>query len=161
MEGHADLLVGEVPLGFQSSSRSGVVGPAVVFEALARDVLCWAIQREAGIRMIYAESNVREGASLVARIRGVPGTIRCEVVAVIDEPDRKGFVVETVPGHTLQGREAFVVERRGTETHFTVIEYSRPKSWIARLPGARAVQRRVLDRYVPAAMRVASRHLPG
>jgi uncharacterized protein (UPF0548 family) len=35
-----------------------------------------------------------------------------QVVAVVDEPDRKGFAYSTFAGHPIRGEEAFLVERR-------------------------------------------------
>ena len=81
----------------------------------------------------------------------LPVTTRCEVTEVIDEQDRAGFRYRTVPGHPLEGEELFLVERIGGRTVFTVSETSRPATLVAKLPGARAVQARINERYLDAA----------
>jgi len=49
---------------------------------------------------------------IVARIGPLRVREPVEVVAVVDEADRKGFAYRTLAGHPIRGEEAFVVSRR-------------------------------------------------
>lgn len=40
----------------------------------------------------------------------------CQVVYVLDEPDRQGFAYGTLPGQPESGEEAFVIERADDDT---------------------------------------------
>jgi uncharacterized protein (UPF0548 family) len=73
---------------------------------------------------------------------------------VIEEPDRRGFVYGTLPGHPESGEESFVLVRQSDgAVIFTVEATSRPASLLARLGGpvTRWVQAVATDRYLKAA----------
>jgi len=77
----------------------------------------------------------------------------CRVVAVIEEPDRFGFVYGTVPTHPERGEESFVVARNADGTvDFEVTAVSQPRHPLARLcpPLARRLQRSATTRYLDA-----------
>jgi uncharacterized protein (UPF0548 family) len=79
--------------------------------------------------------------------------IPCRVVDVVDEPDRRGFVYGTLPGHPECGEESFVLERRPDGAiAFTVAAFSRPATLLARIggPAARGMQRFMTGRYLAA-----------
>ena len=136
---------------FRSTARSRDVGDEGAFGPVAEAVLTWRIQQRAGFRIIVAPERAVLGGPFVARAPHLPVTTRCEVTEVIDEQDRAGFRYRTVPGHPLEGEELFLVERIGGRTVFTVSETSRPATLVAKLPGARAVQARINERYLDAA----------
>jgi uncharacterized protein (UPF0548 family) len=94
---------------------------------------------------------VSEG--LEVRLRLGPLTVPVRVVRVVDEPDRRGFVYGTLPGHPETGEEAFLVERDADGTWIKVRAFSRPARWYSRLGGPVTswMQRRYTERYVAAA----------
>jgi len=141
--------------GFRSSSRSRDVGDATAFARVAGALLAWDIHRGAGFRIIEAPARARVGATFIARAPFLPVTSRCEVVSIVDEPDRKGFTYRTLPGHPLEGEETFAVELRDGRTTLTVSERSRPARLITKLPGARWVQGRINNRYLEVAASIA------
>jgi uncharacterized protein (UPF0548 family) len=65
-----------------------------------------------------------------------PFTVPCEIVYVLDEPNRSGFGYGTLPGHFERGEEAFVVERdQQDRVWFRVTAFSRPARWPTLLAG--------------------------
>ena len=59
----------------------------------------------------------------------------CRIVAVVDKSDRYGFAYGTLPGHPECGEEAFLVTREPDGTvRLTVTAFSRPASWLTRIP---------------------------
>ena len=63
-------------------------------------------------------------------------TVPCEIVYVLDEPNRAGFGYGTLPGHVQRGEEAFLVERdQQDRVWFRVTAFSRPARWITVLGG--------------------------
>jgi len=155
-DGVPATIVGEVPPGFRSSERSRDVGDASVFDAMSDAVLTWGLQRAARVRLTQASPRAEVGALVEGTVtKGLAGLvraqIRCEVVGVVDEPHRRGFAYGTVEGHVLAGEEAFLVELVDGRTIVTVRQFSRPARWLARLPGARVVQRRINARYLDGA----------
>jgi len=141
--------------GYRSSSRSRYVGSGDAFARVAAGLMAWDVHREAGFRIVEAPEIAVVGGTFVAHAPLFPVTSRCEVTAVIDEPDRRGFTYRTLPGHPLDGEETFLVERQNGGTVFTVSERSRPASMLTRLPGARWAQSRINDRYLGGAERIA------
>lgn len=108
-----------------------------------------------GTEEVYAESGeqlVRSGESAVLLLGVGVLSIRepVRVIAVIDEPNRRGFSYGTLPGHPLSGEELFVVERRDDDSVWlTIRSISRPASplgW-AVLPVLRLAQLWFLSRY--------------
>ena len=82
----------------------------------------------------------------------------CRVVAVHDEPGRRGFTYVTLPGHPEQGEETFEV-RLGADATVTaeVSAYSRAEWPLARMlaPATRWAQRLMAGRYLDALQRTA------
>ena len=73
-----------------------------------------------------------------------------QVLAVVDEPDRKGFAYGTLAGHPVRGAEAFLVERRTDgSVWLTIRSLTRPASglWGALYPVALLAQRLYRRRY--------------
>lgn len=126
-----------------------------MFARVADALLAWDIHRAAGFRIVEAAPTAEVGTRLIARAPFFPVTSRCEVTAVVDEPERRGFTYRTLPGHPLEGEETFRVELRDGRTMFGVSERSRPASLLTRLPGARWFQGRINERYLTAATRIA------
>jgi uncharacterized protein (UPF0548 family) len=73
------------------------------------------------------------------------------VVAVLDEPRRRGFAYGTLPGHPESGEESFIVSMGDDDVvTFIVRAFSRPGGRLTRVagPAGRIVQQRITDRYV-------------
>jgi uncharacterized protein (UPF0548 family) len=73
-----------------------------------------------------------------------------QVVAVVDDPDRKGFAYGTLAGHPVRGEEAFLVDRRTDgSVWLTIRSLTRPASglWGAACPVALLAQRLYRKRY--------------
>ncbi len=111
--------------------------------------------------VVYADTGVelvRAGDSAVLLLgwRALRFREPVRVVAVIDEPNRRGFAYGTLPGHPLSGEELFVVERRDDDSVWlTIRSLSRPASpaWWAALPVLRLAQLWFLSRYEHALTR--------
>jgi uncharacterized protein (UPF0548 family) len=125
------------------------------FEAAADAVLRWRVQRNAGLR-VEGPPDAQLGARVVlglglGRVRlGAP----CQVVAVVDEPTRRGFAYGTLPGHPESGEEAFLVswfpDAPGSPVVLRIVAFSRPATRLARRAGpvGRLVQNAITRRYL-------------
>jgi uncharacterized protein (UPF0548 family) len=152
---HLGASLGEVaPPGFawlrdQVSAGHG----AADLERATEVVRSWRVLTGAGIRLDPPLPTQRTGAEVVQRVRVGPLllTAPCVVVAVLDEPRRRGFAYGTVAGHPECGEESFVVEQDDDgAVRFTITSFSRPGTWWSRLgaPVTRRVQRATVDRYL-------------
>lgn len=144
------------PVGWDRLERSTTLGTGrACFEAAARLLLTWQVQRRAGIRVAASSPRVHAEAVAVLRLGigpvGINAPVR--VVYVVDEADRQGFAYGTLAGHPETGEELFLVERATDDTVAGSIRaFSRPASRLARLlpPATRAVQHRMARRYLTA-----------
>lgn len=91
-----------------------------------------------------------DGALLMFGWRALSVRVPVRVVYVIDEPNRRGFGTGTLPGHPLDGEEAFIVERRDDDSVWlTIRAFSRPAHpalWPV-VPVLRGAQAIVINRY--------------
>jgi uncharacterized protein (UPF0548 family) len=115
-------------------------------------ILGWGLHRGAGLSVPDAPV----AADATYRLRLGPVPVPVQVVRVLDEPDRRGFVYGTLPGHPEVGEEAFLAERDAEGTWVHVRAFSRPGTWYARLggPAGRLAQRMITERYLRAAERL-------
>lgn len=150
-------LAPELPRGYHHLDESRRVGDASAYDDLVAFVLGWGLQRESGIRVPAGLPDAAAGLRTVLRLG--PLRVPVEVVAVVDEPDRGGFVYGTLPGHPECGEELFSVERRSDGTWIVVRAFSRPGRWFTRLgaPLTGLAQRAMTERYLRAALRRAAR----
>ena len=143
------------PRGYHLDRWSSQLGDDVgVFEAASRAIREWQVQRGAGL-VVCAEGPpaVDDVVALSAPLPLGWIDVVCRVVAVIDEPNRSGFVYGTLPVHAEQGEESFMVERDADgQVTFEIIAVSKPKHPLARLapPITRFMQRRATERYLDA-----------
>jgi uncharacterized protein (UPF0548 family) len=107
--------------------------------ARARDaVLTFAMHNHAGARIRTDAERAAPGVRLTVTMG--PFTVPCEVVYVIDEPDRGGFGYGTLHGHQESGEESFLVERDAQgRVWLRVTAFSRPARWPTVLAGPLAV----------------------
>ena len=148
---------GRLPRGYHRlHHRMPVADTPEAFDRAREAVLTFAMHRGAGARIRAvpvsgAWSSGRRGEPEdIGPERAAPGvrltvtlgpfTVPCQVVYVIDEPDRAGFGYGTLPGHQESGEEAFHVERDATgRVWLRVTAFSRPARWPTILAGPLAV----------------------
>jgi uncharacterized protein (UPF0548 family) len=123
-----------VPVGYRGSERS-VRLQSELWEFGAGEVLRWGVKTRSGFT-VEGEGPVRTGQRywLIAHVGPLKIREPVQVVAVVDEPDRKGFAYGTLTGHPVSGEEAFLIERRQDgSVWFSVRSVTRPSSGAWRL----------------------------
>ncbi|MEU1485681.1 DUF1990 domain-containing protein [Streptomyces sp. NPDC005752] len=132
-------LLGPLPDGYNHLHHRAAVGRGRAdFEAAGAAVTEWRMHRAAGAGV--RASAVRAAAGVTVDVSAGIGPLRvtapCAVVWTAYEKDRTGFAYGTRAGHPECGEESFVVELAEDGTvWFTVMAFSRPASWYARLAG--------------------------
>lgn len=131
------------------------------FAAVADAVLTWNVHRRAGLRVTTSALRAAEGVDVTARVGLGPLGLRvpCRVVWAFHDARRAGFAYGTLPGHPESGEESFVVELDDhDDVWFTVVAFSRPARWYAKLGGplTRLAQDVATRRYVAAARKAAT-----
>ena len=140
-------------------TREAVLGSGrELLERAGRDLISWEMHRRAGL-VVVVDGPATPGRRVTLRPSTGPAawlrlTAPCEVTAVVDRPDARGFTYRALPGHPEAGTETFVVERDpATDVVRIRIEArSRHATLLARLgaPIARAEQDRLTRRYLTA-----------
>lgn len=127
-----------------------------VWAAATTALMRWQVKTRSGFRVQDSESrraeHVRLGRLwLVAKMGPLRIHEPIEVVAIADEPDRKGYAYGTLNGHPVNGEEAFVVERRADDSVWLTIRSvtwsSRSRWWLA-TPVVRVLQPFYRRRYL-------------
>jgi uncharacterized protein (UPF0548 family) len=128
---------------------------AAVFDDAVERLETWAPQRHLGARVVPGDQRPHLGATVLVDLRLGPIAIAVpnRVVAVVNEPDRRGYAYGTLPGHHERGEESFVITRDadGTVTACITVD-AVPASLVARLAGplVRPLQRYAIRRYLDA-----------
>ena len=93
-----------MPAGYHHVQVERRLGGPEVFDRAAGFVLGWGLQRGAGMR-VPADGPAVEGQRVEMRLGPGPASLVApvQVVAVVDEPDRRGFAYGTLPGHPEAG----------------------------------------------------------
>lgn len=153
----AAALLDAPPPGFEALRASQPLpggSPDVVGDALTT----WRLHRLAGLR-VDADGPAHPGSTVVSELVVGPLALAapCRVLDVVRTDDVVALVYATLPGHPEHGVERFAVERGPGGLVFTVTAVSRPGRWFVRAGGraTRAVQARVTERYLAAALHVA------
>jgi uncharacterized protein (UPF0548 family) len=139
---------GPAPPGYDHDHNHEELGHGEVVFAAAREAIRQWRMFPAPLATIEPEGiPIAEGeiAGVVMRVFGLWFLNAARIVYVIDEPRRFGFAYGTLPGHVERGEERFLVEWRPDDTVvYTIVAFSRPRYWLARLakPIARRLQRR-------------------
>ncbi len=149
--------LGPLPADYHHLDREFVIGQGrAAFDDAAAALMRWGVQRRVtGIRVSASADTVEEGAVAVVRLGWGPFALRAPVriVAVVDEPGRRGFAYGTLPGHPECGEESFVLgyDEHGDDGPVTlrIRAFSRPSSVLTRLGGpiGRWVQRGITRLY--------------
>lgn len=158
--GSVNLEPERVPAGFRTFRHEAAIGSgAERWASAAAEVLEWALQRGAGIRVSTPWVVVGDDVTLTIPLLGiVPVRAYARVLAVVDEPARRGFVYGTLPGHPERGEEAFLVTIDDAGTVRVVVQgFSRPAPgiWMLGAPALRLVQAVYTRRYLRALVRAA------
>jgi uncharacterized protein (UPF0548 family) len=129
---------GRLPPGYHRlHHRTRIAADPAAFTRARDAVLTFAMHNRAGARIRADADRAAPGVRLTVTLW--PFTVPCEVVYVVDEPDRAGFGYGTLPGHQERGEEAFLVERDADGVWLRVIAFSRPARWPTLLAGPAAV----------------------
>ena len=123
----------------------------MVWQRAADEVLRWKVKTASGF-VVDATGPVSPGARVVVTAHpfGLAVVEPVEVVSVVQEATRIGFSYRTLPGHPVDGEEAFIVHRRGDEVHLTIRSLTRAASqqpWRLLFPLLLIAQRVVRRRY--------------
>lgn len=156
--GSLDLEPERVPAGFRAFRREAAIGSgAERWVSAADEVLAWRLQRGAGIRVSTPRVVVGDDVTLTIPLLGVvPVKAYARVLALVDEPARRGFVYGTLPGHPERGEEAFLVTIDDAGIVRVVVQgFSRPAPgiWMLGAPVLRLVQAIYTHRYLRALAR--------
>jgi uncharacterized protein (UPF0548 family) len=130
--------------GYRGYVKSVNIGDGEArWEFASTEVLRWGIKTRSGFTVLASHASDRMPRVTVDRRYWLvahlgPFRIRepIQVIAVIDEPDRKGFAYGTLSGHPVSGEEAFIVNRRPDgSVWLTIRSITGPKAGVWRFAG--------------------------
>lgn len=140
---------------YRRSETSALLGSGdVVWQRAVDGLLRWKVKTASGF-VVDATGPASPGARVVvtAQLGGLTVVEPVEVVSVVQEAGRTGFSYRTLPGHPVDGEEAFIVHRRGDEVHLTIRSLTRAapqQPWRLLFPLLLIAQRVVRKRYLRA-----------
>lgn len=140
---------------YRRSEVTAILGSGdLVWQRAASDVLRWKVKTASGFD-VDTTGPVSPGDRVVVTARTFGFTVvePVEVVAVVQEPGRSGFSYRTMPGHPVDGEEAFIIHRRSDEVHLTIRSLTRAavrQPWRVLYPFLLVAQRIVRRRYLRA-----------
>lgn len=140
---------------YRRSEDSAFLGRgAAVWERTTTQVLRWRVKTASGFTVDSAEP-VSTGDRLDIRVHLLGRVVvePVEVISVVLEPERVGFAYRTMPGHPVQGEEAFIVHRHDDTVSLTIRSLTRAapqQPWRALYPLLLIAQRVVRRRYLRA-----------
>jgi len=151
----------ELPEGYRHIRRRVRLGSGdEVFRQAAEGLLTFAMNRTAGMRPEISAARAADGVRVTSRLGIGPFAIKapCRVVWTEDEPDRAGFGYGTLAGHPEIGEEAFLVTDEDGVVWFSIVVFSKPAAWYARLGGplSHLMQDAITDRYIAAMRKIAA-----
>ena len=143
------------PPGFRTERFTRVIGTDLADFRLASEGLeSWTAHRGSGVDVFPAEAELVAGSTVGIRTRqlGLWVVAACRVESVIDEPNRRGFVYSTLPGHPECGYESFIVGFDGDEVIFEIEAVSKPGIALVKVaaPLTRKLQQRASEAYLDA-----------
>lgn len=150
-----------LPAGYRHTERSVRVGKGrQTFDLAAAALMSWEIQRGAGLGVLASSDTAEKDA--VAIVRLAIGPVKLDgpnrVVAVIDEPDRRGFAYGTLQGHPEHGEQLFLVAIDDAEVvTFTVKSFAKRASLLSLIGGPlnSRIQDQIVERYLMALLEAA------
>ena len=140
---------------FRRAEASARVGSGdAVWERASRGLLRWQVKTASGFAVdSRGPVSAGERLQITARVLGVRVVEPVDVVAVVQTHDRVGFAYRTLPGHPVDGEEAFILHRTGDDVWLTVRSLTRAASqqpWRALYPLLRVAQLVARRRYLRA-----------
>ena len=112
----------------------------------------WAGHEAAGIALFPERPRIARGGVLALSIPLGPiaASATCQIVDIINEEDRYGFVYSTLPHHPVSGEEMFVVSTEDGQARVTVTAVWRPATVATSIfpPLTRFLQGRAINRYM-------------
>ena len=150
-----------VPAGYRGYEKTVNIGNGVVrWEFASAAVLRWGVKTRSGFTVVADRPSDHDPRVvldqrywLTARVGPFHVREPIQVVAVVDEPDRKGFAYGTLSGHPVSGEEAFIVDRqRDDGVWLTIRSLTQPTegAWRAVGPAVALAQRCYRRRYLRA-----------
>lgn len=140
---------------YRRTEHTALIGSGdAVWQRVSRAVLRWEVKTASGFT-VDAPGPVWAGQrpTVTAHLLGLTVVEPVEVLDVVEEPTRCGFSYRTLPGHPVDGEEAFYVHRRGDDVHLTIRSLTRAASaqpWRLLFPALLIAQRVVRKRYLRA-----------
>jgi uncharacterized protein (UPF0548 family) len=115
----------------------------------------WVCQRGLGARVHPPDASTQVGSTVLVVLGFGPCTVIVpnRVVAVVEEPNRRGFAYGTLPGHQERGEESFVAELlEDGRVMGSITVDAVPQTAAARAmsPAVGWLQRRAIRRYLEA-----------
>jgi len=148
------------PAGYRAWEGSVELGSGdAVWRWAREELLRWGVKTRSGFAVEPPEA-VRRGDRPVIRAHAFGLAIRepVEVIEVVDEPDRTAFAYRTLPGHPIDGEEAFLLSRGDDGTvRLGIRSLTRPAAeahWRLAYPGLLVAQSVARRRYLRALSRV-------
>lgn len=140
---------------YRRSEVTALIGSGdVAWRRATHAVMLWGVKTASGFSVdSTGPAFPRERVTVTAHVCGVTVVEPVEVLTVVNEPDRRGFSYRTLPGHPVDGEEAFLVHRRGDDIHLTIRSLTRAASdqpWRLLFPLLLFAQRVVRGRYLKA-----------
>lgn len=145
------------PAGVRRFERSVRIGRGDdLWQAASTALLEWGVKTRSGFEVVAGpQESLHVATGQDRTLVAVLGPFRLRepvrVVAVVDEPHRRGFAYGTRLGHPVSGEEAFVVHRSSNgEVWLTLRSLTRPArgAWRLAFPGALVAQRWYRRRYL-------------
>jgi uncharacterized protein (UPF0548 family) len=122
-----------------------------VWEYASAEVLRWGVKTRSGFTVDGDTVAVGRRYWVTARVGPLRVREPVEVVAIVNEPDRKGFAYGTLSGHPVSGEEAFLVDRRPDGSVWLTVRSTTGPSrgpWRTIHPALLLVQRGYKRRYL-------------
>ena len=147
------------PNGYRAVERTVAIGRGDEdWASLSDAVMHWELKTRTGftvkaVRRLAGPVRIHENYTAHLHIGPLKVREPVRVVALVDEPDRRGFAYGTQGGHPLSGEGAFITHRDAEGTVWlTVRSLTRAARgpWMLAYPGARVAQGWWRRRYLRA-----------
>ncbi|GLY15778.1 DUF1990 domain-containing protein [Kineosporia rhizophila] len=143
--------------GYRDFERTVRLGEGDAYWATTSSILLrWGVKTRSGFTVDPQPTTVVEAGQkyqLTAHLGPLRVREPVQIVAVADEPDRRGFAYGTAHGHPVSGEEAFVLHREADgSVHLTLRSLTRAPQGLWRLafPAALLLQPAYRRRYARA-----------
>ena len=140
---------GDAPAGYRVDHNRILIGHGLdQFEAARAAIDDWKMFNVSWVELLPARPDIRVGAAVAVVVRhlGFWSVNISRIVYLVNEESRYGFAYGTLPCHSEEGEERFLIERdpNTNEVWYDLYAFSRPKHPLARIgfPIARHLQKR-------------------